>query len=114
VNRAIVLTSGLLSVVFSAQRRSRALGISYQVGRGRPNLTAYVALLVRFPKYLPLRSIGEASTPGYGCIGRPCLNIRDVAVLQVLPLDFRFTLVLGQPVGDTQDSVRIDLWRFRS
>jgi hypothetical protein len=34
VNRAIVLTSGLLSVVFSAQRRSRALGISYQVGLG--------------------------------------------------------------------------------
>ncbi|GJN06264.1 hypothetical protein PR202_ga23973 [Eleusine coracana subsp. coracana] len=31
VNRAVVLTSGLLSIVFSSQRRSRALGISYQV-----------------------------------------------------------------------------------
>ncbi|XP_039847080.1 rhomboid-like protein 20 [Panicum virgatum] len=30
VTRAVVLTSGLLSVVFSAQRRARALGISYQ------------------------------------------------------------------------------------
>ncbi|XP_062208287.1 rhomboid-like protein 20 [Phragmites australis] len=30
VTRAVALTSGLLSVVFSAQRRTRALGISYQ------------------------------------------------------------------------------------
>nr|CAB3472784.1 unnamed protein product [Digitaria exilis] len=30
VTRAVVLASGLLSVVFSAQRRARALGISYQ------------------------------------------------------------------------------------
>nr|ACG46193.1 hypothetical protein [Zea mays] len=31
VTRAVVVASGLLSVVFSAQRRARALGISYQV-----------------------------------------------------------------------------------
>nr|ACN35457.1 unknown [Zea mays] len=30
VTRAVVVASGLLSVVFSAQRRARALGISYQ------------------------------------------------------------------------------------
>uniref|UniRef100_A0A0A9DQM3 Derlin n=1 Tax=Arundo donax TaxID=35708 RepID=A0A0A9DQM3_ARUDO len=30
VTRAVVVTSGLLSVVFSAQRRARALGVSYQ------------------------------------------------------------------------------------
>ncbi|KAG8045182.1 hypothetical protein GUJ93_ZPchr0008g13966 [Zizania palustris] len=30
VTRAVVLASGLLSVVFSAQRRARALGLSYQ------------------------------------------------------------------------------------
>jgi len=38
VTRAVVLTSGLLSVVFSVQRRARALGISYQVGRISPYL----------------------------------------------------------------------------
>ncbi|KAG8062064.1 hypothetical protein GUJ93_ZPchr0003g17276 [Zizania palustris] len=30
VTRAVVLASGLLSVVFSAQRRVRTLGLSYQ------------------------------------------------------------------------------------
>jgi hypothetical protein len=31
VTRAVFVASGLLSVVFGAQRRARALGISYQV-----------------------------------------------------------------------------------
>jgi hypothetical protein len=32
-----------------------------------------------------------------------CLNTRDVDVLEVLPLDFRFTLVLGELVGDVAE-----------
>jgi hypothetical protein len=46
---AVVLASGLLSVVFSAQRRARALGISYQVGRISLALLSLLRLRLGFP-----------------------------------------------------------------
>lgn len=49
VTRAVVLASGLLSVVFSAQRRARALGISYQVGRISLALLSLLRLRLGFP-----------------------------------------------------------------
>jgi hypothetical protein len=49
VTRAVVVASGLLSVVFSAQRRARALGISYQVGRISPVLLSLLRLRLGFP-----------------------------------------------------------------